>query len=78
LLVGQTIDQEVVVNHILEVYGNGQTLYAAYEKLEQCLQQENEKVFEFKIHLDKLFWTLEDEPTCKDSKICEWFASLQG
>jgi len=32
------IDQEVVVHPLLEAYGNGQTLYAAYEKLEQCHQ----------------------------------------
>jgi len=38
-------------------------LYAAYEKLEQCPQRGNEKVFEFKIHLEELFWTLEDEPS---------------
>jgi len=36
-------------------------LYAAYEKLEQCHQRGNEKVFEFKICLEELFWTLEDE-----------------
>jgi len=38
LSVGQPIDQEVVVHHLLEAYGDGQTLYAAYEKLEQCRQ----------------------------------------
>jgi len=59
LSVGQPIDQEVVVHHLLEAYGDGQTLYAAYKKLEQCHQQGNEKVFKFKI----LFWTLEDEPS---------------
>jgi len=53
----------VVVHHLLEAYGNGQTLYAAYEKLEQCCQRGNEKVFEFKICLEELFWTLGDEPT---------------
>jgi len=47
----------------LEAYGDGQTSYAAYKKLEQCRQQGNEKVFEFKIHLEELFWTLEDEPS---------------
>jgi len=30
------IDQELVVHHLLEAYGDGQTLNAAYEKLEQC------------------------------------------
>jgi len=63
LSVGQLIDQEVVVHHLLEAYGDGQTLYAAYKKLEQCHQQGNEKVFEFKIRLKELFWTLEDEPS---------------
>jgi len=62
LSVGQPIDREVVVHHLLEAYGDGQTLYAAYEKLEQRRQQGNEKVFEFQIHLEELFWTLEDEP----------------
>jgi len=54
---------EVVVHHLLEAYCDGQTLYAAYKKLEQCPQQGNEKVFKFKIHLEELFWTLEDEPS---------------
>jgi len=45
--------------------------YAAYEKLEQCHQQENEKVFEFKIHLEELFWTLKDEP-CELSKTAKF------
>jgi len=63
LSVGQPIDREVVVHHLLEAYGDGQTLYAAYKKLEQFCQQGNEKVFEFKIHLEELFWTLEDEPS---------------
>jgi len=52
-----------MVHHLLEAYSNGQTLCAAYEKLEQCRQQGNEKVFEFKICLEELFWTLEDEPS---------------
>jgi len=60
LSVGQPIDRKVVVHHLLEAYGDDQTLYAAYEKLEQCCQQGNEKVFEFKICLEELFWTLED------------------
>jgi len=63
LSVGQPIYREVVVHHLLEAYGDGQTLYAAYEKLEQYCQQGNEKVFEFKICLEELFWTLEDEPS---------------
>jgi len=63
LSVGQPIDQEVVVHHLLEAYGDGQTSYAAYQRLEQCRQQGNEKVFEFKIRLEELFWTLEDEPS---------------
>jgi len=46
LSVGQPINQEVVAHHLLEAYGDGQTLYAAYEKLEQCRQQGNEKVEE--------------------------------
>jgi len=58
LSAGQSIDREVVVHHLLEAYCNGQTLYAAYKKLEQCHQQGNEKVFKFKISLEKLFWTL--------------------
>jgi len=53
-----SIDQEVVVHHLLEVYSDGQTLYEAYEKLEQCCKQGNEKVFKFKICLEELFWTL--------------------
>jgi len=53
----------VVVHHLLEAYSNGQTLHAAYEKLEQCCQRGNEKVFEFKIPLEELLWTLEDEPS---------------
>jgi len=36
LSVGQPIDREVVVHHLLEAYGDGHTLYAAYKKLEQC------------------------------------------
>jgi len=52
-----------VVHHLLEAYGDGQTLYAAFKKLEKCRQRGNEKVFEFKIHLEELFWTLEDEPS---------------
>jgi len=52
-----------VVHHLLEAYGDGQTLYAAHKKLEQCCQQGNEKVFKFKIRLEELFWTLEDEPS---------------
>jgi len=63
LSVGQPIDREVVVHHLLEAYGDGHTLYAADKKLEQCRQQGNEKVFEFKIHLEELFWTLEHEPS---------------
>jgi len=51
-----------VVHHLLEAYGDGQTLYTAYKKLEQWHQQGNEKVFKFKIHLEELFWTLEDDP----------------
>jgi len=61
LSVGQPIDQEVVVHHLLEAYSDWQTLYVAYEKLEQCCQRGNEKVF--KILLEELFWTLEDEPS---------------
>jgi len=38
-------------------------LYIAYKKLEQCCQKGNEKVFEFKICLEELFWVLEDEPS---------------
>jgi len=73
----EPIDQEVVVNHLLEANSNGQTLFSAYKKLEQCFQRGNEKVFEFKIHLEELFWMLEDvHLTHKDRKICEWFASL--
>jgi len=52
LSVGQPIDQEVV--DLLEAYCNGQTSYAAYEKLEKCCQVANEKVFKFKIHLEEL------------------------
>jgi len=63
LSVGQPIDREVVVDHLLEAYGDGQTLYAAYENLEQRFQRGNEKVFGFKICLEELFWTLEDEPS---------------
>jgi len=51
----------MVVHHLLEAYRGGQTSYAAYEKLEQCCQRGNEKVFEFKICLEELFWILEDE-----------------
>jgi len=67
----------VVVHHHLEAYGNGQTLYAAYKKLEQYFQQGNEKFFEFKIHLEELFWMLEDEPSelAKMAKFMN-FASL--
>jgi len=54
LSVGQPIDEEVVVHHLLEAYGDGQTPYAALKKLEQCHQQGNEKVFEFKIHPEEL------------------------
>jgi len=38
LSAGQPIDQEVVVHHLLEAYGDGQTLHASYEMLEQCHQ----------------------------------------
>jgi len=38
LSVGQPIDREVVVHHLLEAYSDGQTSNAAYEKLEQCCQ----------------------------------------
>jgi len=31
LSVGQPIDQGVVVHHLLEAYGDGQTSYAAYK-----------------------------------------------
>jgi len=51
LSVGQPIGREVVVHHLLEAYGDGQTSYAAYKRLEQCRQRGNEKVFEFKIRL---------------------------
>jgi len=64
-----------VVQHVLEAYSNGQTLYAAYEKLEQCCQRGNEKVFEFKIHLEELFWTLEDEPS-ELAKIAKFVSGL--
>jgi len=56
LSVRQPIDQEVVC-HLLEAYGYGQTFYAVYKKLEQCCQQGNEKVFEFKISLEELLDT---------------------
>jgi len=58
-----------------EAYGDGQTLYAAYKKLEQCHQKGNEKVFEFKIHLEELFWTLEDEPS-ELKKMAKFMSSL--
>jgi len=75
LSVGQPIDREVVVHHLLEAYGDGQTLYAAYEKLEQCRQRGNVKVFEFKICLEELFWTLEDEPS-ELAKTAKFVSSL--
>jgi len=50
-------------------------LYAAYEKLEQCHQRGNDKVFEFKIHLEELFWTLEDEPS-ELAKTAKFVSSL--
>jgi len=57
------------------VSGNGQTSYAAYEKLEQCCQWGNEKAFKFKIHLEELFWTLEDEPS-ELAKIAKFVSGL--
>jgi len=51
-----------VVHHLLEAYSDGQAPYAAYKKLGQCHQQGDEKAFEFKIHLEELFWMLEDQP----------------
>jgi len=74
LSVGQPINREVVVHHLLEAYGDGQTLYTAYKRLEQFRQQGNEKVFEFKIRLEELFWTLEDEP----SKLAKTPRSVSG
>jgi len=65
----------VVVQHLLEAYGDGQTSYAAYKKLEHCCQQGNENVFKFKICLEELFWTLEDEPS-ELAKIAEFVSSL--
>jgi len=47
----------------MEAYGDSQTCYAVYKKLEQCKQQPKEWVVEFKVRLDELFWTLEDEPS---------------
>jgi len=44
-------------------YSSGQTLYTAYENLEQCFQRGNKKVFEFKIYLEELFSTQENEPS---------------
>jgi len=64
-----------VVHHLLEAYGDGQTSYAAYKKLEQCCQQGNEKVFEFKICLEELFWTLENEPS-KLAKTAKFVSGL--
>jgi len=73
--VRQPIDQEVVC-HLLEAYGYGQTFYAVYKKLEQCCQQGNEKVFEFKISLEELLDT--GGWTELDSKISERFASTES
>jgi len=47
----------------MEAYGDSQTCYAVYKKLEQCKQQPKERVIEFKVRLEELFWTLEDEPS---------------
>jgi len=47
----------------LEAYCDGQTCYLAYQKLEQCKQQPKERVAEFKVRLEELFWMLEDEPS---------------
>jgi len=44
----------------MEAYGDSQTCYAVYKKLEQCKQQPKEWVVEFKVRLEELFWTLED------------------
>jgi len=63
LSVGQSIPHERVVQDLMEAYGDSQTYYAVYKNLEQCKQQPKERVVEFKIRLEELFWTLEDEPS---------------
>jgi len=61
--VGQPITRERVVQDLMEAYGDSQTCYAAYKKLEKCKQKPKEWVVEFKVRLEELFWTLEDEPS---------------
>jgi len=63
LSVGQPMTHERVVQDLMEAYGDGQMCYAVYKKLEQCKQQPKECVVEFKVRLEELFWTLEDEPS---------------
>jgi len=63
LSVGQPITHEQVVQSLMEAYGDGQTCYAVYKNLEQCKQLPKEQVIDFKVRLEELFWTLEDEPS---------------
>jgi len=67
---------EFLLHHLLEAYSAGQTLSASYEKLEKCCQWGNEKVFKFKIHLEELFCTLEDEPS-ELAKTAKFVSGLQ-
>jgi len=55
LSVGQPTTHEQVVQDIMEAYGDGQTCYAVYKKLEQCKQEPKEQVVEFKVRLGELF-----------------------
>jgi len=56
-------------------YSDGKTPYAAYEKLEKCCQQGDEKVFKFKIPMEELFWVLEDQPS-ELAKTAKFVSSL--
>jgi len=49
LSVGQPITQEQVVQDLMEAYGDSQTCFAVYKKLEQCKQWPKEWVVEFKV-----------------------------
>lgn len=63
LSVGQPITQETVVQSLMDTYSDGQTSYAAYEKLEQCQQHLKEQVGKYKFQLEELMWTIQDDPS---------------
>jgi len=75
LSVGQPINQAEVVHNLMETYGNGQTSYAAYKKLKQCCQRANEKVGKYKLRLEELFWTIQDNLS-KLAKIAKFVSGL--